>query len=148
MAIKIPVARPTVSRQEVRTISAVIRSGMLAQRSIVEEFEHKFADYVGVKEAIALCNGTAALDIALKAAGISAGDEVVTTDFSFIASANAILYQKATPVFVDMKRGTFNIDPHDLREKILKKRRKLFSVSIFLDSRSKSRKLKKSARRE
>lgn len=131
MAMRIPIAHPMIGAQDVRVTSAVLRSRMLAQGEITAEFERKFAHYVGVNEAVALCNGTAALDVALKAAGITDGDEVATTAFSFIASANAILYQRATPVFVDVKRDTFNIDPDDLCAKISKKTKAIIGVHLF-----------------
>jgi perosamine synthetase len=131
MVRKIPIARPMVSKQDVRVTSAVLRSRMLAQGSITAEFERKFAGYIGVNDAVALCNGTAALDAALKSVGITDGDEVATTAFSFIASANAILYQRARPVFVDIKRDTFDIDPDDLRAKISKRTKAVLGVHLF-----------------
>jgi perosamine synthetase len=104
---------------------------MLAQGAITADFERKFAHYFGVNEAVALSSGTAALDVAVKSAGIKQGDEVITTAFSFIASANAILYQGARPIFADIKQNTFNIDPEDLQAKITNKTKAVLAVHLF-----------------
>jgi perosamine synthetase len=107
----IPIAKPIIGDEEVEAVVRVLRSGMIAQGWEVYSFEREFADYVGVKHGVAVSSGTAALDIALKALGIGSGDEVITTPFTFIASANSILYQGAKPVFADIDPKTFNLDP-------------------------------------
>ncbi|MBU4374044.1 MAG: DegT/DnrJ/EryC1/StrS family aminotransferase, partial [Euryarchaeota archaeon] len=89
------------------------------------------SSYIGVKNAIAVSNGTVALDIALKAIGIKQGDEIITTPFTFIATANSILYQKAKPVFADADDKTFNINPEDVLEKITDKTRAIIGVHLF-----------------
>jgi len=104
---------------------------MLAQGAITADFERNFAHYVGVNEAVALSSGTAALDVAVKSAGIKQGDEVITTAFSFIASANAILYQEAKPIFADIQRDTFNVDPEDVQAKITNKTKAVLAVHLF-----------------
>ena len=108
---KIQIAGPTVGVGEERAVLNVLRSGMLAQGVQVERFEEEFAKYCGVKYAVAVANGTCALHLALLACGIGAGDEVITTPFSFIATANAITFTGAKPVFVDIEKDSFNIDP-------------------------------------
>ena len=131
MRKKIPLIRPLIAEQEVEAAARVLRSRMLAQGAITADFERNFAHYVGVNEAVALSSGTAALDVAVKSAGIKQGDEVITTAFSFIASANAILYQGARPIFADIKQNTFNIDPEDLQAKITNKTKAVLAVHLF-----------------
>ena len=131
MRKKIPLIRPIIAEQEVEAAARVLRSRMLAQGAITADFERNFAHYVGVNEAVALSSGTAALDVAVKSAGIKQGDEVITTAFSFIASANAILYQGARPIFADIKQNTFNIDPEDLQAKITNKTKAVLAVHLF-----------------
>lgn len=131
MRKKIPLIRPLIAEQEVEAAARVLRSRMLAQGAITADFERNFAHYVGVNEAVALSSGTAALDVAVKSAGIKQGDEVITTAFSFIASANAILYQEAKPIFADIQRDTFNVDPEDVQDKITNKTKAVLAVHLF-----------------
>ncbi len=98
----ISMAAPAFDEATFKAVESVIRSGMLAQGARVDEFEKAFASYIGVKHAVAVNSGTAALHTALVAAGIGPGDEVITTPFSFIASANSILFSGARPVFADI----------------------------------------------
>jgi perosamine synthetase len=93
--------------------------------------KEEFADYIGVEQAIAVINGTVALDVALKALKLGAGDEVITAAFSFVASGNCILFQNAKPVFADINPKTFNIDPSDVAEKITAKTKALVPVHMF-----------------
>lgn len=97
----------------------------------VNNFEKEFAEYVGVKHAISVGNGTDALVIALKAMGIGEGDEVITTPFTFFATAESISAVGATPVFVDVRKDTFNIDPSKIEEKITNKTKAIMPVHIF-----------------
>ena len=127
----IPVAYPLIGEDEVLAVSEVLKSGMLAQGKNVARFEEEFASYIGVEHAVATSSGTAALDVALKAIGIGEGDEVIVPSFTFIASANSILFQGARPVFVDVDRTTFNIDPDDLLEKITPKTKAVIGVHLF-----------------
>jgi len=127
----IPIAKPIIGEEETRRVIEVLKSGMLAQGDVVREFEEKFAEYIGSRHAIAVCNGTVALDVALKACGIRQGDEVITTPFSFIATANSILYQGARPVFADIDERTYNIDPNDVLEKITNKTKAILGVHLF-----------------
>lgn len=97
----------------------------------VTEFEREFAEYIGVKHAISVGNGTDALVIALKAMGIGKGDEVITTPFTFFATAESISAVGATPVFVDVTKDTFNIDVTKIEEKITSKTKAIMPVHIF-----------------
>jgi len=114
----IPVARPFVGEEEEQAVLQVLRSGWLSQGQRVGEFERDFAEYVGAKHAIAVSSCTTALHLALVAAGIGSGDEVLCPSLSFIATANSIRYVGATPVFVDIDPVTFNLDPNRLEAAI------------------------------
>jgi dTDP-4-amino-4,6-dideoxygalactose transaminase len=104
---------------------------MLAQGTRVAEFEERFAAYCGVPYAIATSSGTTALHLALLAHGLGPGDEVITTPFTFIASANSIRYVEATPVFVDIDPVTFNIDPRAVEEAVTERTRAIMPVHLF-----------------
>ena len=127
----IPIAKPIISEEEIRAVEEVLRSGMLAQGEAVRRFENDFSEYIGVDNAIAVSNGTTALALALKALGIKQGDEVITTPFTFIATANSILFQGAKPVFADIDEKTFNINPDDVLKKITSKTRAILGVHLF-----------------
>ena len=106
----IPIAKPIIGEEEKQAVMAVLDSGQLAQGDVVEQFEEAFAAYCGVRHAIATSNGTTALHVALLAHGIGEGDEVITSPFTFIASANSVLYTGARPVFVDIDPVSYNIN--------------------------------------
>ncbi len=108
-----------------------ISTGNYIGGDAVKQFEEEFAAYVGTKEAISVNSGTDALVIALKACGVKQGDEVITSPFSFFATAEAIASIGATPVFVDIDEDTFNIDPNRIEEKITKKTKAILPVHIF-----------------
>ncbi|MEM2541354.1 MAG: DegT/DnrJ/EryC1/StrS family aminotransferase [Candidatus Methanomethylicia archaeon] len=127
----IPIAKPIIDDDEIEAVVRVLRSGMIAQGREVYDFEREFAGYVGVKHAIAVSSGTAALDIALKALNIGEGDEVITTPFTFIASANSILFQKAKPIFADIDSKTFNLDPNSVNECITSKTKAILVVHLY-----------------
>ncbi|WP_254764980.1 DegT/DnrJ/EryC1/StrS family aminotransferase [Natrinema marinum] len=112
----IPIASPELGKREVDRVSSVIESGMLADGDEVRAFEREFADYCGVERGVATANGTAALHAALEAVGIGAGDRVLTTPFSFVATANAIRHAGAEPLFADIDPITYNLDPGAARE--------------------------------
>jgi perosamine synthetase len=108
---QIPLARPDVGSREEALVHDVLRSGRLSLGPMLERFERDFAAWVGSAEAVAVSSGTAALHLAVRALGWSAGDEVLTTPLSFIASANCLLYEQVVPVFCDIDERTLNIDP-------------------------------------
>ena len=114
----IAIAKPFLGEEEKNAVMAVLDSGMITSGAVVTEFEEKFAEYIGVKYGVAASNGTTALELALRAAGIGKGDKVLTTPFSFIASTNAILYVGGIPVFADIDPHTFNIDPALMEEQL------------------------------
>ncbi len=127
----INVASPQIGDEEFEAVKAVMQSGMLAQGKKVAELEEKFAEYCGAKHGIAVGNGTQALHLALLSMGIGKGDEVITTPFSFVASATSILFTGATPVFADIDPKTFNISPDSIAEKITPRTKAIMPVHIF-----------------
>ncbi|MEM5794331.1 MAG: DegT/DnrJ/EryC1/StrS family aminotransferase [Candidatus Aenigmatarchaeota archaeon] len=127
----INIASPSIGKEEVIAVEKVLKSGMLAQGQNVKTFEERIAEYTGVNYAIATSSGTTALHTALIAIGIRPGDEVITTPFTFIATANSILYCGAKPVFVDVDERTFNIDPTKIEEKITEKTKAILPVHLF-----------------
>lgn len=127
----IPIAKPIIGDEEIKAVGEVLKSGMLAQGENVLRFEDEFASYLGVKNSIAVNNGTVALDLAVKALGLKPGDEVITPAFTFIATANCALYQGLRPVFADVDPRTFNIDPEDLQKKITARTRAVIGVHLY-----------------
>jgi perosamine synthetase len=127
----IPMAQPVLGEAEERAVLEVLRSGQLSLGPRVPEFERAFADRVGARHASAVSSGTAALHLAVRAVGVSEGDEVVTSPFSFVASANAILYERATPVFADIDPVTLNLDPDAAAAAITGRTTALLPVHIF-----------------
>ena len=128
---RIPIAKPYITDEEIEAVVRILKSGFLAQGSEVYAFEREFAEYIGVKHAVAVANGTVGLDLALKAFGIREGDEVITTPFTFIATANAILYQMAKPVFADIDLKTYNLDPNSVLEAITPRTRAIIVVHLY-----------------
>src|SRR5437868_1846220 len=107
----LPITKPLLDEREADAARRVILSGWITQGPEVAAFEHEFANAVGAPYACATSNCTTALHLALLAAGVGPGDEVITVSHSFVATANSIRYCGAIPVFVDIQRDTFNIDP-------------------------------------
>ncbi|MBZ5626680.1 MAG: DegT/DnrJ/EryC1/StrS family aminotransferase [Acidobacteriia bacterium] len=124
----IPVARPFVGEEEEQVVLQVLRSGWLSQGQRVAEFENRFAEYVGAKHAVAVSSCTTGLHLALVAAAVGAGDEVLCPSLSFIATANSIRYVGATPVFVDVDPVTFNLDPNRVEEAITSRTKAILVV--------------------
>ena len=127
----IHMAKPQIGDEEKQAVLEVLDSGIIAQGPRVKAFEEGFAAMCDVKYAIATSSGTTALHTALLAHGIGAGDEVITSAFTFIASANSLLYTGAKPVFVDIDRRTFNMDPAKIRTAITKKTKAILPVHLY-----------------
>lgn len=127
----ISIARPLIGKEEKEAVLKVLDSGALAQGKLVEEFEKNFAEFIGTSHAVATSSGTTALHLALLAAGIKEGDEVITTPFTFIASSTAILFCNAKPVFADIDEKTFNISPREIEKKISKKTKAILPVHLY-----------------
>jgi perosamine synthetase len=124
----VPVARPSFGVREERAVIDALRTGWVSQGPRVAEFERRFAQYVGAGEAVAVSSCTTALHLALHAVGIHAGDEVLCPSLSFIATANAIKYAGAQPVFVDIDPLTFNLDPARIESAITNRTRAILVV--------------------
>jgi perosamine synthetase len=127
----IPLARPVLGAEEERAVLEVLRSGQLSLGPRVPEFEARFAERLGVAHASAVSSGTAGLHLALRAVGVQAGDEVVTSPFSFVASANAPIYEGARPVFADIDPRTLNLDPEAAAAAVTERTTALLPVHIF-----------------
>jgi perosamine synthetase len=127
----IPLARPVLGDAEERAVLEVLRSGQLSLGPRVPAFERAFAERLGATHASAVSSGTAALHLALRAVGVSEGDEVVTSPLSFVASANVILYERAKPVFADVDPVTLNLDPDAAAAAITGRTAALLPVHIF-----------------
>ena len=117
----IPYGKQWIDDEDIKAVVEVLKSDYLTTGPKIEEFEEKFAAYVGAKYAVAVSNGTAALHAACFAAGIGPGDEVITTPLTFAASANCVLYQGGKPVFADIDPETYNISVEEIKKKITNK---------------------------
>jgi len=127
----IPLAQPVLGEAEERAVIEVLRSGQLSLGPRLAQFEGAFAARVGAPLASAVSSGTAGLHLALRAAGVGKGDEVITSPFSFVASANAALYERARPVFADIDPVTLNLDPAAAQAAITQRTRAILPVHIF-----------------
>jgi perosamine synthetase len=127
----IPLARPVLGDAEERAVLEVLRSGQLSLGPRVVAFERAFATHVGAPLASAVSSGTAGLHLALRAVGVQDGDEVITSPFSFVASANAALYERARPVFADIDPITLNLDPQAAVAAVSERTTALLPVHIF-----------------
>jgi perosamine synthetase len=127
----IPLAQPVLGPEEEAAVIEVLRSGQLSLGPRVPEFERAFAQWLGAPHASAVSSGTAGLHLALRAVGVAAGDEVVTSPFSFVASANAALFERARPVFADIDARTLNLDPAAAAAAVTERTAALLPVHIF-----------------
>jgi 3-isopropylmalate dehydratase small subunit len=127
----IPLAKPVLGEAEERAVIEVLRSGQLSLGPKLGEFERLFAERIGAPHASAVSSGTAGLHLALRAVGVEPGDEVITSPFSFVASANAIIYCGATPVFADIDPVTLNLDPASAQAAITPRTKAILPVHIF-----------------
>lgn len=119
--MNIPFAPPYITEDELNAVIEVLKSGWLSMGYKTLEFENNFAEYMGSKHAVATNSCTSALFLSLKALGIKQGDEVITTPFTFVATANTIVHCGAKPVFVDINERTYNIDPEKIEENVTEK---------------------------
>src|SRR3954454_17487796 len=117
----IPIAKPYLTKKEAKAAYDTILTGWITQGPRIAEFEQKFATYTGAKYAVAVSNCTTALHLAMIVGGIGPGDEVICPSMSYIATANAIKYVGAMPVFAEVQRETYNLDPIDVEQKITEK---------------------------
>jgi len=127
----IPLSRPELTEADIEAVISVLKTPNLSLGPKIVEFEEEIARFVGAKYAIAVNSGTSGLHLSVIAAGIKEGDEVITTPFSFIASANCILYAKARPQFVDIDPVTLNMDPWKIEERITKRTKAILPVHVF-----------------
>jgi dTDP-4-amino-4,6-dideoxygalactose transaminase len=127
----IPIVSVSINDDIQKAVIRVLKSGQLAEGPVVKEFENRFSEFIGTRHAVAVNSGTAALHVALLASGITPGDEVITTPFSFIASANCCLYVGVIPVFVDIDIGTFNISPEAIEKKITPKTKAVIITHLY-----------------
>jgi dTDP-4-amino-4,6-dideoxygalactose transaminase len=127
----IPLSKPYIGEEEKRKVMEVLDSGYIVQGPRTAEFEQRFAEVCGTKHAIATSSGTTALHLALLAHGIGPGDEVITTPFTFIASANSILFAGARPVYADIREEDFNIDPEQVERAITPRTKAIMPVHLF-----------------
>lgn len=127
----IPLAKPYITEEDKGAVLEVLETPFLSLGPKLPQFERIMAEYAGRKYAVAVNSGTSALHLAIKALGIGPGDEVITTPFSFIASANCILYEGAKPVFVDVEEDTLNIDPEKVERAITPRTKAILPVDIF-----------------
>ncbi len=127
----ISIAQPLISDREIEEVVKVLKSGFIAQGPKVVEFEDNFAEYAGTEYAVAASSGTTALHLALLSLGLEKGDEVITTPFSFAATANSILYTGAKPVFADINPQTYNLDPYKIEEAITDKTKAIMPVHLY-----------------
>ncbi|MFL5898638.1 MAG: DegT/DnrJ/EryC1/StrS family aminotransferase [Solirubrobacterales bacterium] len=128
---QIPLARPELGPREEELVLEVLRSGQLSLGPMGERFEREFAAWLGVSDAVMASSGTTALHLGARALGWGEGDEVVTSPFSFVASANCLLYEGARPVFVDVEEETLDLDPAAAAEEVGERTAGLLPVHIF-----------------
>jgi perosamine synthetase len=129
--MKIPLSSPDITESEIEAVTSVLRTSRLSLGPRMEEFEHAFADYIGTPHGIAVSSGTAGLHLCIRALDIGEGDEVIVPSFTFIAAANAIRYERAQPVFVDIDAESLNMSPESMERAITPKTRAILVVHTF-----------------
>lgn len=129
--MNIPLSNPDITEKEIDAVVSVLKTPSLSLGPKLPEFEKNFASYIGVKNASAVNSGTSGLHLCIRALGIGEGDEVITTPFSFIASANCAMFEGAKPVFVDIREDTLNIDEKKIEEKITARTKAILPVHVF-----------------
>lgn len=128
---EIPLSSPDITEMERKAVLEVLNTRYLSLGPKVREFEDKFASYAEARHVIAVNSGTSGLHLCVKALEIGEGDEVITTPFSFVASANCLLYERALPIFVDIDPWTFNLDIGQIEQKITKRTKAILPVHVF-----------------
>src|SRR3982751_4470779 len=128
---QIPLARPEIGTREEELVREGLRSGRLSLGPVGERFERAFAEWLGVEDAVAVSSGTAALHLGVRALDWGEGDEVLTSPFSFVASANCLLYEGARPVFCDVDPVTLNLDPEAAAAALGERTRGILPIHIF-----------------
>ncbi|MEO5858719.1 MAG: DegT/DnrJ/EryC1/StrS family aminotransferase [Pyrinomonadaceae bacterium] len=132
MYYRVPVASPLFIGNEKKYVDACMDSGWISSAgNYVSLFENSFADYCGVRHAIACCNGTVALHLALMALGVQAGDEVIVPTLTFVATPNSVVYCGAQPVFVDSEPASWNLDPQKVESKITANTKGIIAVHLY-----------------
>jgi len=129
--MNIPLAQPDLTWVERKAVMDVMDSTLLSLGPKLPEFESAMASYIGIKHAIAVNSGTSGLHLIIRALGIGEGNEVITTPFSFVASANCIVMERARPVFVDIDLETYNIDPENIEAAITPRTKAILGVDVF-----------------
>jgi perosamine synthetase len=129
--MKIPLSKPWITEEDIKAVEEVLRTPYLSLGPKLSEFEEGLARVANTKYAVAVNSGTSALHLAIRSLGIKDDDEVITTPFSFIASSNCILFERAKPVFVDIDPKTYNINPNLIEEKITDKTKAILAVDVF-----------------
>jgi perosamine synthetase len=128
---RVPLASPLIDERDEELVLEVLRSGWLSLGPTGPRFERSFADYVGAPHAAAVSSGTAGLHLSMRLVRVGTGDEVITSPYSFVASANCALYEGATPVFADVDEWTLNLDPAAVEDAITPRTRAVVAVDIF-----------------
>lgn len=130
--MKIPVAEPIIGKEELNLVIKTIKSGWISSiGKNISKFENRFAEFCGAKYGVATTNGTSALHLCLEASKIGPGDEVIVPSMTFVATANAVVYTGANPVFVDSELETWNIDPDKIEPKINNKTKAIIPVHLY-----------------
>ena len=129
--MRIDLSAPDINENDIASVTEVLRSGRLSLGPVLEEFEQRFAEYIGTQHAVAVSSGTAALHLCMVALELHPGEEIITTPFSFIASANCALMVGAVPVFVDIDDDTWNMDASAISRVITNRTRAILPVHIF-----------------
>ncbi len=129
--MRIDLSAPDINENDIASVTEVLRSGRLSLGPVLEEFEQRFAEYIGTQHAVAVSSGTAALHLCMVALELHPGEEIITTPFSFIASANCALMVGAVPVFVDIDDDTWNMDAGAISRVITNRTRAILPVHIF-----------------
>ena len=131
MTLRIPLSSPDITDEEIAAVTSVLETTSLSLGPRLLEFEQAFAAWTGAAHAVAVSSGTAGLHLAVSACGVTPGDEVITTPLSFVASVNAVLYEGAVPVFVDVDPRTLNLDPARIEAALTPRTRVILPVHLF-----------------